>query len=119
MLEAYQVHAIIQVLAFLSFLLAVYSAKKHNVRIHHKLVCTAVVLNTLAVALMLYDAGGLPTIHGRIGFSIYLLILITTMSGKLFLNNKLKKNNHRVLAVVAISLLLFMILHGLITFVLM
>jgi len=118
LVEAYQIHATLQVLALVSLLVGAYGARKHKLRMHHGSVYTAVVLTTLAVVLMLYQSGGLPTIHGKVGFSVYLFILVTALSGRLFLGRRLTRNQHRALAFSAIPLLLFMILYGLSTFVL-
>ena len=97
--------------------MGVYRAKKHDMRFHHRFIVTALVSMTLAVASMIYQSRGLPTLHGKLGISIYSLILITVLSGKLFLNRRINRNQHKAIALFGIVLLLFMILNGLFTFV--
>ena len=118
MVEFYQVHAALQALALVSFLVGAYRARGHKVRTHHASVYTAAALATLAVAIMVYESRGLPTIHGRLGFAVYLFVLATVLSGRLFLGGKIRRNQHRALAYSAIFLFIFQILHGLFTFVL-
>jgi len=117
MVEIYQIHATLQVLALLSLLIAAYGAKRHKLAIHHRSLYSALALATLAVAMNVYTYGGLPSTHGRVGFSIYLFVLATALSGKLFLGGKLRRNQHRALAFIAIPAWALMILYGLFTFV--
>jgi len=76
-----------------------------------------VILNTIAVSLMVYESRGLPTIHGKLGFSVYLFMLVTTFSGRLFLKRKMRRSNHRILSYLAIISIFIVILNGLISFV--
>lgn len=117
MVEAYQIHATLQVLAFTSMLTGVYRARRHKMRTHHGFIYITLTLTTLAVALMINESGGLPTVHGKFGFSVYLAILMTALSGKLFFGKKITRNQHKFPAFLAMFLLLLMILHGAFTFV--
>jgi hypothetical protein len=73
---------------------------------------------------MIYESKGLPTTHGRIGFSIFLFILFSVISGRLFLKRtsvlgkKLKRSHHKYIAIISLILLGFQIINGLLTFVL-
>lgn len=72
LIEAYQIHAALQTLSLVSLLAGSYMVKKHKIRPHHMFQYTALVLSTLAVSIMIYQSRGLPTVHGKLGFSIYL-----------------------------------------------
>jgi hypothetical protein len=116
-IQAYQVHASLQVLAFISLLLGTHNARKHRMKIHHRFVYSAVAFSTLAVTIMLLQSGGLPTLHGKLGFSTYILMSISAFSGRLFLRRRVNRGQHRALASLAMLMLLFTILDGLFTFV--
>lgn len=60
-------------------------AKKHKIRPRHAFQYTALALSTLAVSIMVYRSRGLPTVHGKLGFSVYLFIAATALTGRLFL----------------------------------
>jgi len=117
MLEEYQIHATLQTLSLLSFIGAVFFARRHKMRTHHKFIYSSIILSTAAVTLMVYVSRGLPSIHGRIGFSIYILTLITAFSGRLFIRGRSSRNSHRFLALATILLFVLMILNGLLTFI--
>jgi uncharacterized membrane protein YozB (DUF420 family) len=117
MIELFQIHASLQVLTVVLLLIGVNRARKHNVKVHHYFIFSALTSMTLAVAIMIYQSRGLSTFQGKLGFSVYLIILVTISSGKLFLDRKITRNYHRSIAIIGISLLLFMILNGLFTFV--
>ncbi len=91
---------------------------------HHRFQYSALVLSTLAVSLMIYESRGLPSVHGKMGFSVLLVILLSVTSGRLFLKRtsvlgkKIKRNQHKFTAVIAVALLGFMVMNGLVTFVL-
>jgi len=99
-------------------------ARKHKIGPHHAFQYTALALSTLAVSIMVYQSRGLPTFHGKLGFSVYLFIAATAMTGRLFLKRtpllgrKVKRGQHRTIGFLTMASLLFMILHGLFTFVL-
>ena len=124
MVEAYKIHATLQVLSLLSLLAGSYGARKHKIRAHHVFQYTALALSTLAVSIMIYQSRGLPTVHGKLGFTVYLFISATVLTGRLFLKRtallgkKLKRSEHSAIGFLTMTLLLFMILHGLFTFVL-
>ncbi len=124
MIETYEIHATLQVVSLISLLLGSYSARKHKTRLHHMFQYTALILSTLAVSIMIYESRGLPTLHGKLGFSVYLFITVTALSGRLFLKRtpllgrKIRRNEHRAIGILAVSLLFLMILYGLFTFVL-
>jgi len=73
---------------------------------------------------MIYKSRGLPSIHGRAGFSVFLGILFSVTSGRLLLKRtsvlgkKMKRNQHKIIALAALALLGFQIVNGLLTFVL-
>ncbi|UCG44943.1 MAG: hypothetical protein JSV58_06050 [Candidatus Bathyarchaeota archaeon] len=116
MVEAFQIHAVLQILSLLFLVGAVFLARKHKTKRHHVSIAGSLVLSTIAVILMMYLMGGLPLIHCRFGFSVYLLMLVTALTGSLFLRRRLSRNQHRALALLTIALLLFMILYGFMTF---
>ncbi|MDH5794543.1 MAG: DUF420 domain-containing protein [Candidatus Bathyarchaeota archaeon] len=124
MIEAYQIHAALQALSLVSLLAGSYMARKHKIGPHHAFQYTALALSTLAVSIMVYQSRGLPTFHGKLGFSVYLFIAATAMTGRLFLKRtpllgrKVKRGQHRTIGFLTMASLLFMILHGLFTFVL-
>jgi len=72
---------------------------------------------------MIYESRGLPSIHGRVGFSVFLGILLSVASGRLFfertsiLGKRMKRNQHKIIALAAVALLGFQIMNGLLTFV--
>ncbi|AIF68957.1 hypothetical protein PAP_02645 [Palaeococcus pacificus DY20341] len=117
MVAPYQIHAVLQILAFLFLLVAVYYAKAHNMEMHHRFIYIAVGLMTIAVIYMVYTTGGIPSLHGRIGVGVYLYVLVTAFSGKLFLRGKIARRQHRALAIGALILLALQILSALYTFV--
>ncbi|MDI3475387.1 MAG: hypothetical protein PWQ79_1398 [Thermococcaceae archaeon] len=117
-MEPFQVHAILNSLALLSFLAGAYQAKKHDLKRHHLFVYSAVGLLTLGVAYMLYTIGGVPSSHGKLGLFVYLYVLFAATSGKLFLGRKLKREQHRLIAITAVLLLALQILFGLYLYVL-
>ena len=109
--------------SLVSLLLGSYSARKHKVKMHHRFQYAALALSTLAVSIMIYESKGLPTVHGKLGFSVYLFIIAAVISGRLFLRRtsllgkKIRRNEHKIIVILAVLLLAFMILNGLITFV--
>lgn len=117
-MEPFQIHAILNSLALLLFLAGAYQAKKHDVKHHHLFIYSAVGLLTLGVAYMLYTIGGVPSSHGRLGLFVYLYTLFAAFSGRLFLGRKIKREQHRVIAAIAILLLALQILFGLYLYVL-
>ena len=116
MIDASQIHALLQILSLLSLVRAAFLAGKHKTRLHHISVTASLSLSTIAVILMMYLVGGLPLIHCRFGFFVYLLMLMTALTGSLFLRGRLSRNQHKALALLTIILLLFMILNGFMTF---
>jgi len=111
-MEPFQVHAVIQILALLSFLTAIYYARGHNLRMHHLFVYTAAVLLTIGVSYMIYKIGGVPSLHGKLGLLIYVYVLFAALSGKLVLKGKLTRDHHKLLAATAVILLVLEILFG-------
>jgi uncharacterized membrane protein YozB (DUF420 family) len=124
MIETYKIHAALQAASLISLLLGSYSARQHRTRAHHMFQYTALILSTLAVSIMIYESRGLPTLHGKLGFSVYLLITVTALSGRLFLKKtpllrrNIRRNEHRAIGILTVSLLFLMILYGIFTFVL-
>lgn len=118
-IQTYQIHATLQVISLALLILGSYSANKHRLRMHHRFQYSASVLSTLAVSLMIYESRGLPSIHGRVGFSVFLGILLSVTSGRLFfertsvLGKKMKRNQHKIIALTAVALLGFQIMNGL------
>lgn len=118
MVEAYQIHATLQVTALMLYLGGTYFARRHKLTLHHRFVYTSLAVNTLAVALMIAEAGGLPTLHGQLGFIVYLYMVITMLSGILFLKYRtLTRRHHKLISYTAIAGLSLMIVNGLLTFV--
>ncbi|AHF79810.1 hypothetical protein [Thermococcus paralvinellae] len=117
-MEPYQIHAILQILAFLSFLNGVYYAKKHTIRMHHYFIFIAVGLTTVAIIYMIHITGGVSSTHGKVGILIYFYVLFTALSGKAFLMRKISRKQHQYLAIIAILLIILQILIGTYTFIL-
>lgn len=116
MVQAFQIHAILQTAAFLLFASGVIYARRHRMRSHHKLVYTGIAVHTIAVALMIIERGGLPSLHGQLGFIVYLLMVFTTMSGRFILRRRVKRTQHRALSYIALVAMFSMILHGVFSF---
>jgi hypothetical protein len=116
LVEAFQIHAILQTAAFLLFASAVLFARRHRMKSHHRLVYTGISVHTIAVALMIYEARGLPSLHGQLGFIVYLFMVFTTLSGRLILKRRVKRTQHRALSYVALVAMFSMILHGVFSF---
>jgi len=118
LVEPFQLHAVIQSTALILFLFGIYYAKKHNHRIHHLFVYSAVGLLTVGTAYMIYIVGGVPSAHGKFGLFVYIYVLFATASGRLFLGRKIKRSTHKLIASSAVLLLLFQILSALYLYVL-
>jgi len=116
--QIYQIHAVLQILALFSLILGAYYAKKHNLKIHHRFIYLALTLMTIAIGIMLYWARGIPSFHGKLGILIYIYILGTAFSGRLFLKGKIKRSTHKALAISSIFLFTMQILFGIYTYVL-
>jgi protein-S-isoprenylcysteine O-methyltransferase Ste14 len=116
-LRPYQIHASLQILALVSFLFGIYYARRHKRPRHHGFVYSGAALSTLAVFLMVFQMGGLPSLHGKLGFSVYLIILAVALIGRLFFGRRLKRSQHRTSAFLGVLLFSLMILTGLFTFV--
>ncbi|WP_048147828.1 hypothetical protein [Palaeococcus ferrophilus] len=112
-MEPFQIHAVVQTTALLFFLLGIYYARRHKRRWHHFFIYSAVGLLTIGVAYMLYTVGGVPSLHGKFGLFVYFYVLLTALSGRAFLARKLRRNQHKVIAIVAILLLVLQVLYGL------
>ncbi|MBP1911076.1 hypothetical protein [Thermococcus stetteri] len=117
-MQAFQVHALINSIALLIFLLGVYYAKRHTLKLHHLSVYSALGLLTSGVAYMVYLVGGIPSSHGKFGIFVYACLLFAGLSGRLFLGGKLKRGQHRIIAISAVLLLVLQVLMGLYSFVL-
>jgi hypothetical protein len=65
---------------------------------------------------MIYERGGLPSFHGQLGFLVYLVMVVTTLSGRLILKRRVKRTQHRALSYFALTAMLGMILHGVFSF---
>ncbi len=114
----YQIHATVNSLALLSFLVGIYYARKHRLKLHHAAVYTGAGLLTLGVAYMLYTVGGVPSSHGKLGILVYTYLLLTAGSGRLFIRRKIGRGKHRGLAITALLLFLLQLLLGIYSFVL-
>ena len=112
MVELYLVHAIMQFFAFLFILSAVYSARKHKLKWHHRLNLVTVILMTLAISIMVYSAGGLPALHGKLGIIVYIYIIGTALSGCAFSKRKIKRTIHQAIAITAVVLFILQIISG-------
>ncbi|WP_297091658.1 hypothetical protein [Thermococcus sp.] len=117
-MEPFQVHAIVQVTALLLLLFGIYYARKHDRRVHHYFVYSAVGLLTAGVAYMLYTVVGVPSAHGRFGLFVYAYVLFAAASGRLFWGRKLTRNTHKMIALSAVLLLFLQILAALYLYVL-
>ncbi|ACJ16363.1 Protein of unknown function DUF420 [Thermococcus onnurineus NA1] len=117
-MEHFRVHAIIQTLALLSFLIGIYYAKSHNLKMHHSFVYTAVGLLTVGISYMFYTIGWVPSTHSRLGLFVYVYVLLTVLSGRAFLGRKITREQHKFLAMIAVLLLMLQILFGLYNYVL-
>ena len=118
MVEAFQIHAILQTAAFLLFTIGVSFARRHRLKSHHRLVYTGIVVHTIAVALMIAVRGGLPSLHGQLGFIAYLYMIVTTLSGRFILKRRVTRSQHRALSYTALIAMFGMILHGVVSFLL-
>ncbi len=109
----YQIHATVNSLALLFFLVGVYYARKHRLKLHHTAVYTGAGLLTLGVAYMLYTVGGVPSSHGRFGLFTYFIILTALATGFLFRGRRLRREHHRFATGLAIALLVVELIYGL------
>ncbi|USH00122.1 hypothetical protein K1720_01150 [Thermococcus argininiproducens] len=116
-MEPFQLHAIVQISALLSFILAIYYARMHRLQTHHRFIYMGVALLTVGIAYMVYNVRGFPSIHGKVGFFVYFYVLFTALSGRLFFAKKITRNQHKFLAITAVTLLVLQILFALYNFV--
>ena len=113
MVQLFMIHAILQIIALILFIVGIYFSKKHNLSKHHILIFTATILMTVATGIAIYEIGGIPTIHGKIGLTAYIIILGSVYSGYLFRKGKIKRKSHKFLTLTAITLLALNIIIGL------
>ncbi|MDI3475562.1 MAG: hypothetical protein PWQ79_1727 [Thermococcaceae archaeon] len=73
---------------------------------------------TFGVVYMLYTIVGVPSSHGKLGLFVYLYTLFAAISGRLFLGRKIKREQHRLIAISAVFLLALQVLLGIYSFVL-
>ncbi|MCW4040218.1 MAG: hypothetical protein NWE83_05655 [Candidatus Bathyarchaeota archaeon] len=118
MVEAFQIHATLQVLTLGLYIGSIVYARRHNRKLHHRFLYTGFATNTLAIALMLLEARGLPTLHGQLGFLTYLFLSSTVASGHLFIRyRRLTRSQHRAISYAAVGSLTLMILNGVLSFI--
>ncbi|NJE07435.1 hypothetical protein E3E31_02610 [Thermococcus sp. M39] len=116
-MEPFQIHAVIQILALMSFLTGIHYAKNHNLKMHHTFIYTAVILLTISIGYMLYIIRTLSP-HGVLGLFVYFYILLTIFSGRAFLTRKITRDQHKRLAMIAVLLLTLQILLAVYNFLL-
>jgi uncharacterized membrane protein YozB (DUF420 family) len=117
MVEAYQIHATLQVLTLGLYVGSIIYARRHNRKLHHRFIYTGFATNTLAITLMLLEARGLPTLHGQLGLLTYLFLSLTVVSGHLFIKyRQLTRRQHRVISYIAVGSLALMIVNGVLSF---
>ncbi|NJE26533.1 hypothetical protein E3E22_07875 [Thermococcus sp. MV5] len=116
-MEPFQLHAILQISALLGFVVAIYYARMHRLQMHHRFIYRGIVLLTVGVVYMIYNVGGVPLVHGKMGLFVYFYIILTALSGRLFFARKITKNQHKFLAITAVTLLILQIVFALYNFV--
>ena len=117
MVETFHIHATLQVIVLGLYLGSIMYARRHNRKLHHRFLYTGFATNTLAIALMLLEARGLPTLHGQLGFLTYLFLSFTVVSGHLFIRyRRLTRRQHRVISYTAVGSLALMIANGVLSF---